>query len=65
VLLKELQPEIWMKGGDYTERDIPEVERGAVKSYGGQLHIAPKFDGVSTYRFIQDLKGSNNRRSGE
>lgn len=53
-LLSELQPDIYFKGGDYTEDQIPETP--TVKKYGGIVDIMPVYDGHSTTKSIEKMK---------
>ncbi|MCI5061092.1 MAG: D-glycero-beta-D-manno-heptose-7-phosphate kinase [Alphaproteobacteria bacterium] len=46
-----LQPDILMKGGDYTIDQLPEGQ--VVLSYGGEVEIMPLYDGYSTTNIIQ------------
>ena len=49
-----LQPDILMKGGDYTVDQLPEGQ--VVLSYGGTVDIMPLYDGYSTTNIIQKSK---------
>lgn len=44
-LVSQFKPDIWVKGGDYQDQDLP--ERAVIESYGGQVVILPE---LSTYR---------------
>ncbi|MEM7618065.1 MAG: D-glycero-beta-D-manno-heptose-7-phosphate kinase [Pseudomonadota bacterium] len=46
-----LQPDIFMKGGDYTLDQLPEGK--VVVSYGGKVEIMPLYDGYSTTNIIK------------
>jgi len=48
AVLTWLRPDVWVKGGDYT--DPPEAE--LVRRWGGQSVIVPYVDGRSTTRTI-------------
>lgn len=52
-LLQDLQPPYYVKGGDYTEADLPEAE--TVIAYGGYVVILPFEQGHSTSRIIERL----------
>ena len=54
-LLKNLEPDIFAKGGDYTPATINGAEREIVESYGGIVKILPKIDAVSTSSIITRL----------
>lgn len=61
-LIRQIQPDIHVKGGDYREEDLPEAE--IVKGYGGQVVIMPYQEDYSTTRIIQEIlkksSGSSN-----
>ncbi|RBM16131.1 D-glycero-beta-D-manno-heptose 1-phosphate adenylyltransferase [Streptomyces sp. PT12] len=46
ALLRRLRPDVWVKGGDYSVRDLPEAE--ALREWGGQTLVLPYLDGRST-----------------
>lgn len=54
-LIAELRPDIHVKGGDYTEDQLPEAK--IVRSYGGEVVIMPFLDGRSTTKIIEKLEG--------
>jgi D-beta-D-heptose 7-phosphate kinase/D-beta-D-heptose 1-phosphate adenosyltransferase len=54
-ILAELRPHVFAKGGDYTERELPEAE--AVRSWGGRVAILPYVEGRSTTRLIEEAFG--------
>jgi D-beta-D-heptose 7-phosphate kinase / D-beta-D-heptose 1-phosphate adenosyltransferase len=45
-LLRELRPDIWVKGGDYDGRELPEA--AALRSWGGRVVTVPYLSGRST-----------------
>jgi D-beta-D-heptose 7-phosphate kinase/D-beta-D-heptose 1-phosphate adenosyltransferase len=53
-LLLRAKPDIYFKGGDYTESQIPEAP--TVRSYGGDVHIMNMVEGQSTTRSISKIK---------
>lgn len=53
-ILKMLKPDVYFKGGDYKENEIPEAP--TVKAYGGQVHIMPEVEGQSTTNTIKKAK---------
>ena len=54
-LIRELRPNIYVKGGDYTALDqIPETE--TVQSVGAEIVIVPKVEGKSTTRLISQVR---------
>lgn len=60
-LIKELKPNIYVKGGDYTDLDqIPETE--TVRSIGAEIVIVPKTEGKSTTRLVSQVRSISNGR---
>lgn len=55
-LLSELKPDLWVKGGDYSEPTLPESE--LVRSWGGQVVILPYLSGRSTTRLARSAASS-------
>ncbi len=53
-LIEAIKPDIHVKGGDYTEADLPEAP--LVRSYGGQVVILPKVEGRSTTELVQRIR---------
>ena len=54
-LIKELRPNIYVKGGDYTDlSQIPETE--TVQSIGAEIVIVPKVEGKSTTRLVSQVR---------
>ncbi len=50
ALIEHLRPDVWVKGGDYTGREMPETE--AVRRAGGEVVILPSVPGHSTTGLI-------------
>ncbi|WP_158895387.1 D-glycero-beta-D-manno-heptose 1-phosphate adenylyltransferase [Amycolatopsis anabasis] len=55
-LLDELAPEVWVKGGDYVEADLPEAE--VVRRHGGEVVLVPMVAGYSTTRLVTAAHGT-------
>ena len=53
-LLRALQPEIYVKGGDYAQKDLP--ERPTAESYGGRVELIDYLHGHSTSELIQRIR---------
>lgn len=53
-LLLALKPEIYVKGGDYADKPLP--ERAAVESYGGRVELIDFLRGHSTTRLISRIR---------
>lgn len=54
ALLRELQPDILVKGGDYSENQV--VGADIVHGYGGEVAILSLQEGVSTTRIIDSIR---------
>jgi D-beta-D-heptose 7-phosphate kinase/D-beta-D-heptose 1-phosphate adenosyltransferase len=54
-LLGELRPDVWVKGGDYREADLPEA--AVLRRWGGRAVILPYVKGRSTTRLIEEAAG--------
>lgn len=54
-LLRELQPEVFVKGGDYCSANLPEWP--IVKDYGGTVEFVPLVEGYSTSSIINKIRG--------
>jgi rfaE bifunctional protein nucleotidyltransferase chain/domain/rfaE bifunctional protein kinase chain/domain len=52
AVLRELRPDLWVKGGDYALADLP--ERDVLAEWGGQAVIVPYVAGKSTTRLIEE-----------
>ncbi|MCY4537451.1 MAG: adenylyltransferase/cytidyltransferase family protein [Chloroflexi bacterium] len=53
-LLRALQPEIYVKGGDYAHQDLP--ERPTVEAYGGRVELIDYLPGRSTSDLIRRIR---------
>jgi len=49
-LISQLKPEVYVKGGDYRNKVLPEAE--LVNSYGGRVVLSQYYPGVSTSSII-------------
>jgi D-beta-D-heptose 7-phosphate kinase / D-beta-D-heptose 1-phosphate adenosyltransferase len=52
AMLERLRPDVWAKGADYAERDLPEA--AAISRWGGEVVLLPFVDGRSTTRIIEE-----------
>ncbi|MBI4492442.1 MAG: D-glycero-beta-D-manno-heptose 1-phosphate adenylyltransferase [Chloroflexi bacterium] len=50
ALVAALRPEVYVKGGDYQEADLPEA--AVVHGYGGRVEILPFVEGRSTSQLV-------------
>jgi rfaE bifunctional protein nucleotidyltransferase chain/domain len=50
------QPDIWVKGGDYTLETLNQEERRAVESGGGKIVIVPFVSGKSTSALVEKIR---------
>lgn len=48
--LEQLRPDVWVKGGDYTESDLPEA--AVVRRHGGEVVLLPTLAGYSSSNLI-------------
>jgi D-beta-D-heptose 7-phosphate kinase/D-beta-D-heptose 1-phosphate adenosyltransferase len=53
-IIARLQPNVYFKGGDYTEDQVPEAP--GVRAYGGSVQIMPVYEGHSTTGSIKKIK---------
>jgi D-beta-D-heptose 7-phosphate kinase / D-beta-D-heptose 1-phosphate adenosyltransferase len=54
-LLRRLEPDLWVKGGDYSADGLPEA--GVVREWGGRAVVVPYHAGRSTTRLATALAG--------
>lgn len=52
-LIRQLRPEVHVKGGDYRKEQLPETE--VVEAYGGQVMILPFLHGRSTTELVRRM----------
>ena len=55
-LLSELQPQVYVKGGDYDMRML--AETALVEGYGGRALAIPFVDGYSTTRLVERIRAA-------
>ncbi|MBC8500881.1 MAG: D-glycero-beta-D-manno-heptose-7-phosphate kinase [Nanoarchaeota archaeon] len=53
-IIKKLKPDIHVKGGDYTNKPMP--ERKVIEGYGGKVVLIPLFKDFSTTSVIEKIK---------
>lgn len=53
-IIRKLQPEIYVKGGDYTYKHLP--ERASVEAYGGRVVLIDYLPGHSTTELIRKIR---------
>ena len=56
-LLKDLRPDIYTKGGDYTRESLDPGERRLLEALGTRIEIVPLVEGKSTTNLIEAIKG--------
>jgi rfaE bifunctional protein nucleotidyltransferase chain/domain len=56
-LLSELQPQVYVKGGDYDMRKL--AETALVEGYGGRALAIPFVDGYSTTRLVERIRAAS------
>lgn len=59
-LIREIEPQIYVKGGDYRIEDLPEAE--TVYNYGGKIVLVTEVKGKSTTNLIQKIRQSKNEK---
>jgi len=52
-LIKELRPDVLVKGGDYGKEGV--VGHDFVESYGGEVKLAPRVEGLSTTELVERI----------
>jgi rfaE bifunctional protein nucleotidyltransferase chain/domain/rfaE bifunctional protein kinase chain/domain len=52
--LERLRPDLWVKGGDYAGRELPEA--AALRRWGGEVVVLPFVDGKSSTRIIEEAR---------
>src|SRR5581483_7450524 len=50
-VLRTIQPHLFVKGGDYEDRPLP--EREVLQAWGGEVVLLPLLEGRSTTRLLQ------------
>ncbi|ATY11774.1 bifunctional heptose 7-phosphate kinase/heptose 1-phosphate adenyltransferase [Amycolatopsis sp. AA4] len=55
AILERLRPDVWVKGGDYAEAELP--ERAVVERHGGEVVLVPTLPGYSTTRLVAAAAG--------
>ena len=60
-LIKELKPDVLVKGGDWKESEI--IGADFVKENGGEVHSIPLKEGYSSTNIIEKIVGSDGKRS--
>ncbi len=55
-LMRELEPAVYVKGGDYRVEDLPEAE--VAREFGAEVRIIPFEPGYSTSALIEKMKKS-------
>ncbi len=56
-LMREVQPDIYVKGGDYRIEDLPEA--GVAREIGAEVRIIPFKPGYSTSALVERIKRSS------
>ena len=56
--LRSLRPDVWVKGGDYEDVDLPEAP--LVRSWGGRVVLLPYLSGRSTTTVLQSIPSGEN-----
>ncbi|MET0380045.1 MAG: bifunctional D-glycero-beta-D-manno-heptose-7-phosphate kinase/D-glycero-beta-D-manno-heptose 1-phosphate adenylyltransferase HldE [Spongiibacteraceae bacterium] len=59
-LLRELQPDVLVKGGDYRKEQVVGWE--IVEGYGGSVKVLMFYDDCSTTKIVEKIKHENNKK---
>jgi len=60
ALLEEIKPQLYVKGGDYRIKDLPEAE--TVYNYGGKIILISEVKGKSTTNIIKKIRQSKDEK---
>ena len=60
AVIDQLEPQIYVKGGDYRIEDLPEAE--VVYSYGGKIVLITEIKGRSTSNLINKIRRSKDEK---
>ena len=55
--LRSLRPDVWAKGGDYEDTELPESP--LVRSWGGRVVLLPYLSGRSTTAVLQSIESGD------
>lgn len=55
TFLEEVQPDIYVKGGDYTLETLDQEERRVVEKQGGRIVLLPFIPGYSTTELVEKI----------
>ncbi len=56
IFLKDIKPDIYVKGGDYTIDTLPECEKKTISRYCKEIKILKKYDSPSTTDFLRKME---------
>ncbi|MEU0315720.1 D-glycero-beta-D-manno-heptose 1-phosphate adenylyltransferase [Nocardioides sp. NPDC006273] len=56
-VLARIRPHVWVKGGDYAEKDLPESD--LLATWGGRTVVVPYHDGHSTTSLIETARATS------
>ena len=54
--IRKCQPEIYVKGGDWSWETLPQVDRDAISEVGCKPVFVPRSDGLSTTNLIETIR---------
>ncbi len=60
--LEAIQPDIYVRGGDYTFATIDPGERRAVEKAGGRITFIPLWPGLSTSQVVRKIREADNTK---
>ncbi len=56
IFLKDIKPDIYVKGGDYTIDTLPECEKKTISRFCKEVKILKKYDSPSTTDFLRKME---------
>ena len=56
ALVGAVKPDVYVKGGEYSDASLPEA--AIVRSYGGELVLAPMIPGLSTTSIVDRIRSA-------
>lgn len=58
TFIQAVEPDIYIKGGDYRVETLNEVERALLEKIGARIEIVPFLEGYSTSRLLAQMQGA-------
>lgn len=61
-LLREIRPQVYAKGGDYTVDSLNQEEAAALRDIAAEINILPLVPGKSTTKLIEKMESGNREK---